>query len=111
HNVGPGKTSVRAFLRAGGQIYVVNPKDTNVDVAPDAPAMVTVPVHALFITGTVTQNGKLFPGHQMNIFPSVPPAPPSRDNFGFAVPFKDGRFAFHEDDTTHDVHIEIPSSR
>jgi len=136
HDVAPGKTNVRAFLRAG-ELYVVDPKGVDVDVPPAGNVDVTVPIHSLFVTGSVTQHGQPFHGHQMNIFPSVPPAPPSRDNFGFAVPFdKDGHFAFplphagewdltvwidrgqlaakiknfafHNDDTQHEVHIELP---
>ncbi len=137
HDVAPGKTNVRAFLRTPEELYVVDSKGVDVDVPPDGNVDVTLPVHSLFVTGSVTQHGQPFHGHQMNIFPSVPPAPPSRDNFGFAVPFdKDGHFAFplphagewdltvwiardqsagkiknfvfHENDTQHEVHIELP---
>jgi hypothetical protein len=87
--VNPGKRSLRVIFKAQTGDWVLDPSGTPVDIQPGAE--VTVPVDALFVTGTITLHGKPFHGN-MGFWPSerVP-----HKSWGFAVPAdEDGKFAF-----------------
>ena len=88
YNVAPGPTKLRTLLITPAEIYALDPSGTPVDVVPGGELM--VPVHALFVTGTIALHGKPLRG-QMEVWPSAV----SRDAWGIAVPFDEqGRFAF-----------------
>jgi hypothetical protein len=87
--VDPGKRSLRVIFSARTGYWALDANGIPVDVKPDAE--VTVPVDALFVTGTIALHGKPFHGN-MNLWPSerVP-----HKSWGFSVPAdEEGKFAF-----------------
>jgi hypothetical protein len=61
------------------------------DVVAGLPAVVTVPVKSIFVTGSLTQHGKPLLAHQF----SVRPSEHNPGSWGFAAPLDDrARFAF-----------------
>jgi hypothetical protein len=86
--VDPGKRSLRVIFNARTGYWALDPNGIPVDVKPGAE--VTVPVDALFVTGTIALHGKPFHG-SMNLWPSER----TRKSWGFSVPAdEDGKFAF-----------------
>ena len=87
-NVAPGPAKLRVLLTTPADIYAVDPAGMPVDIVPGGE--ITVPIHALFVTGTIALHGKPLRG-QMEVWPSAV----SRGSWGIAVPFDEqGRFAF-----------------
>jgi Carboxypeptidase regulatory-like domain len=82
-DVPPGHYSLRAFITAPREMYVVNPNDVvNVDVKPGAVTEATMAIPSLIVSGHVTYRGEPVRG-QMQLWASSH----TRDDWGFTVPF------------------------
>jgi len=103
-DVAPGTWTARAFIQTAAETYVVDPAGVKVEVVPGLPADVTVPVHSIFVTGSVARGDK--PLHQF----SVRPSEHKPGTWGFAAPIdSEGRFAFpvpHAGDYDLEVWLE-----
>jgi hypothetical protein len=103
-NVAPGTWTARAIILTAMTQYVVDPAGMKVDIAAGVPSVLTLPVHSIFVTGSVALQGKQL--HQFSVWPSER----KPGTWGFAAPIDgEGRFAFpvpHAGDYNMEVWLE-----